>query len=206
MKKFVICCFAVLLCILSSCTTAKQMALVQGVNEESFEPSYPDFVIGAGDEVLVTVRALNKEAALPFNVEDHPYMVDADGAILMPVIGNVNIGGKTPLQAQELIAATLADKLQNVFVTVLLPNASVVVLGEVNAPQRLPISKPVSIFEVIGAAQGFTANARCNQVEVLRVQDNRVHKYILDLTSKDVFLSPCFYLTKGDVVNVLPKY
>lgn len=206
MKNLVLYCSVVLLCVLSSCTTAKQMALIQGVTQEHVLPYYPDFVVGIGDEVRVSIQALNPEAALPFNTNGFSHIVDAAGAIQMPIIGKMIVAGKNTHQIQDMVAAALMDKLQNAYVTVFLPDASVVILGEVNTPNQVKISKPITIFEALGAAGGLTNNARCNQIEVIRMEAGTVNKYILDLTSKDVFESPCFYLTKGDVVNVLPLH
>ena len=191
--------------LLSGCTSVRQMTLLQEVTEEHIAPVYPDFVIGIGDELGISIHALNEDAVLPFNA-DKLYTVKEDGSVELPILGKLNVLGQTLSEVQEEVSLLLEDKVQNAFVTVTLPNASVVLLGEVNVPQQLFITKPITVFEAIGAAHGLTANARISQVEVIRIETDKVRKYNLDLSSKDLFLSPCFYLTKGDVVNVLPLH
>lgn len=201
---FIISSFMAFLCV--GCTSVKQMTLLNDVTQESIQPMYPDFVIGVGDELRLAVTALNEMAAAPFNVKNTSYKVSTEGSIELPILGKVNVMGKTVVQAQEIISSLLEDKLQNAFVTISIPSASIVILGEVNAPQKLAITKPLTIFEAIGAAQGLTANAKITQIEVIRVEGENVNKYQVDLSSKSLFQSPCFYLTKGDVVNILPLH
>lgn len=202
--QFIISSFIAFLCV--GCTSVKQMTLLNDVTQESIQPIYPDFVIGVGDELQLVVNAFNEMAAAPFNVRNTLYKVGVDGSIELPILGKVNVMGKTINQVQKTIASLLEDKLQNAYVTITIPSASVVLLGEVNAPQKLAITKPLTIFEAIGAAQGLTANAKITQIEVIRVEGENVNKYQVDLSSKSLFQSPCFYLTKGDVVNVLPLH
>lgn len=195
-----------LLLLLTACTSVKQMTLLQGSTDQTQQPVYPEFVIESGDELHIAIQALSQEAAAPFNTATNVYVVDSNGQIELPNLGIFSMLGLTLNQVQETIAAKLQENLQKVFVTVSFHNASIVILGEVNKPQRLGITKPISIFEAIGAVNGLTTNARINAVEVLRNQNGQVTKYILDLSSSDVFQSPCYYLVKGDVVNVRPLH
>lgn len=203
--KRILYCLILPLCVLSACTSVKNMTLAHDVTEEMIQPAFPEFVVEVGDELNIIVSSLNEEAAAPFNKETN-YIVGVNGAIKMPILGEIDVVGKSVKQIKDEITSLLADNLQNVFVQIYFPKAAVTILGEVNTPQRISISKPITILEAIGIANGLTTNARYKEVEVLRTQADKVVRYIVDLTSQSLFQSPCYYLTKGDVVNVRPLH
>lgn len=202
--KYLLYCF--LLLSLSACTSVKQMTLLQGPTSSSQHPAYPEFIVEVGDELHVAIHALSKEAVEPFTTATNVYTVDAKGQIKMPILGNISVQGLTLNQVEANIIDKLHNNLQTVYVDVSLLNASVVILGEVKNPQRISISKPISIFDVLGVVNGLTTNARINAIEVLRYQNSQTTKYVLDLSSSEVFHSPCYYLIKGDVVIVHPLH
>ena len=78
-------------------------------------------------------------------------MVDNEGNIDFPVIGNIHIGGLTKSEAEQLIK----DKLQSQFrevpiVTVRMVNYKISVIGEVAHPGTFTISnEKVNIFEAL---------------------------------------------------------
>lgn len=196
--------YCFLLLLLTSCTSVKQMTLLQGSTDQTQQPVYPEVVIESGDELHIAIQALSQTAVAPFTTATNTYMVDTKGQIELPTLGAISVQGLTLNQAEATIMDKLQNNLQNAFVEVSFLNAAVVVLGEVKHPQRIGVNKPISIFDALGVVNGLTPNARINAVEVLRKQDNQVVKYILDLSSSEIFQSPCYYLIKGDVVNVRP--
>ena len=92
------------------------------------------------------------------------YRVEADGGILLPLVGTVMAQGLTTLDLQERIRTTLIakDLLRNPQVRVEVSKYGsqfVVVQGEVRLPQRLAMTGPMRLMEAIVAAGSPTANA-----------------------------------------------
>lgn len=197
--------FVLSLCLLTACTSVKSVSFVQELPPETVLPAYPEFVIEVGDELSIYVTALDPQAAAPFNAETS-HQVQLDGTIDMPILGRVEVVGKTITEAKRIVLSLLSENLQNAYVNIRFTNASVSILGEVNNPHKMIVSAPVTIMDAIGASGGLTKNARYSQIEVIRKTGNNMTKYIVDLTSPSLAQSPCYYLIKGDVVNVLPKY
>lgn len=98
--------------------------------------------------------------------------VDADGHIVLPLIGPVQIGGLTPHEAEGRIAALLGkDYLQDPQVDVVIKEAAnqkVTVLGYVKQPGVFPISGQTTLLEAIALAQGFDPLAREGAVILFR--------------------------------------
>lgn len=188
---------------LSGCTSVKHMTFAVGADQNMALSDYPEFKIQEGDEIFVYVTALDTICSVPFN-SAYPYYVGKPGTIQLPLLEPISVLGLTLTETQSLILDQLKDKVVSPFVKVMFACASISILGEVNAPQQLVVTRPVTIFEAIGAANGLTRNACYTQIEVLRTENQEVKKTIVDLTSPDVVKSPCYYLLKGDVVNVRP--
>lgn len=187
----------------ASCTSVKQMTFAVGADQNMPLSDYPEFKIQEGDEIFVYVNALDSRAAEPFNSE-YSYYVSKSGTIQLPMLEPIAVLGLTLTEIKTKVLAQLEDKLIEPFVKVEFASASISILGEVKSPQQLLVTRPITIFEAIGAANGLTRNACYTQIEVLRTENQEVKKTIVDLTSPDVVKSPCYYLLKGDVVNVRP--
>ncbi|MBQ5718484.1 MAG: polysaccharide export protein, partial [Alistipes sp.] len=61
-------------------------------------------------------------------------------------------------------------------------------------------------LEALAKAGDLGANARVDQVLVIREKGAERQVFTHDLRSKEIFNSPAFYLEQNDVVYVVPKY
>lgn len=193
------------LVLFAGCTSVKQMSLVQGLADNQATADYPELVVQTGDELSIYIHSLNTVATQPFNVGGN-YLVAQDGTIDMPILKKVPVAGKTLEELKAQIVTLVSNKVQNAYATASFVNATISIFGEVNTPHRLGVSKPITIFEAIGAANGVTRNANIKQVEVLRTENNEEKKIVLDLTSPSLYQSPAYYLQKSDVVFVRPLH
>lgn len=141
----------------SSCVTQKKLAYFHNVNAaaadsiNSQKPQYEDPVIHTGDQLLITVNALDGEAAAPFNLpivsyitpgpelatttpSQQSYIVDKEGNILFPILGKVHLEGKTKSEAIQLLTDRISASLRDPIVSIRFLNFNVTVIGEVNRP------------------------------------------------------------------------
>ncbi len=160
-----------------------------------------EYPIASDDLIDVTVyqdRSLNVRAR-----------VDADGQIVMPLLGTVRVGGQTSSQAQGLIAGKLAAYIRDPHVALMVESRGakqLFVLGEVQKPGPYPIvpGTTVTILQAITDAGGFTKMAAPARAHVLRYVDGKSVDFKVDVKSlirrgnreKDMVLEP------NDVVYV----
>jgi polysaccharide export outer membrane protein len=121
------------------------------------------YVIGNGDLLAISVW---KEAELTRSIP-----VRSDGKISMPLVGEIQASGLTPLALEEEIS----EKLKN-FVTT--PEVTVVVeqinskkfniLGQIGKPGSYSLSLASTIMDAIAAAGGFRDFAKKGSVYILR--------------------------------------
>ena len=121
------------------------------------------FIIGNDDVLAISVW---KEPELTKAIP-----VRSDGKISLPLVGEMQATGKTPLQLE----LDITEKLKNFITT---PEVTVIVqtvnsrkfnmLGEVNKPGEYPLTASTTIMDAIAMAGGFKDFAKKTGVYVLR--------------------------------------
>lgn len=137
------------------------------------------------------------------------YTVDEQGDINFPVLGKVAVGGKTRQEVAEYIRFRLVDRdlVRDPTVTVEYVNLSVNILGEVNHPGRIEITKDYfTIVDAIAEAGDLTINGQRENVMVMREIDGEDQTFVINLCDRqDLLTSPAYYLQQNDVVYVSPN-
>jgi polysaccharide export outer membrane protein len=134
------------------------------------------------------------------------FLVDNEGYVQYPRIGKIKAQGLTKAQLAEEIKNKVTGPLQNPSVLVRVINFKITMLGEVSkaGPITLP-SEKITILEAIGLAGDVTQYGKKDDIVVLREVDGAVEHGKVDLTSKNVFDSPYYFLRQNDVVLVNPN-
>ena len=133
----------------------------------------------------------------------------SDGTVLLPLIGTVNLGGKTVVEANELIRAKYAQgfvKEPHILLTVLEYRKSTFsILGQVMRPgiYEIPEGSHMSIVDAILLAGGFTRLASQNGVKVKRMVKGKavVFKVKAGSMADSSDVAP-FEVLPGDVIKV----
>lgn len=219
--KFLVVLFVVIL--FSNCTPRKKLTYFQG-NLTSTEANKNYTPTLKPDDLLsITVMSLDEIAAKPFNLpittinqnyggytQGTPtqpgYLIDADGNIDFPIIGKIKLAGLTRQAAIELLKEKLKTYLNNPTIILRILNYKVTVLGEVRNPGTFTIpNERITLLEAIGIAGDLQITALRKNVIVVRENEGKRSETIVDLTSKDIFSSPVYYLQQNDVVYVEPN-
>jgi polysaccharide biosynthesis/export protein len=153
-------------------------------------------------------QTTNNEYANPANQFVFGYEVDSSGSISLPLIGKINLVGRTINQCEKIIEDTARRYLKEVTAKVKLLNNRVTVIGEVKNPGvYYKYGYDFTVFEAIAMASGITNYAQLDSVLVLRPTKDGSQTFILDLKSKSVLTSDAYFLQPNDVVMVEPgKY
>lgn len=212
-----------LLSLFNNCTTRKNLTYFQGSlsNTEANKNYSP--TLKSDDILSITVMSLDEIAAKPFNIpltminqniggyiQGAPsppgYLIDADGNIDFPVIGKVKLGGLTRQASIDFLKEQLKPYLNNPTIIVRILNYKITVLGEVKNPGTFTIpNERVTLLEAIGIAGDLQITGIRKNVIVIREIEGKRTETLVDLTSKELFSSPVFYLQQNDVVYVEPN-
>ena len=183
-----------------TCRIAAALALMVVVPSLLAQAPVGDYRIGPKD--LLEIRVLE----IPeLNVERR---VSDGGAIDLPLLGQINIGGLTAAEARAQLESLLRAKYVNranvSFIVKEFGNKPISVVGAVTKPGSLNVSGTWSILQAISAAGGLDQSAG-RKIFVLRTADNGLSD-VLEIRRDDLLQSagsswnvPIF---PGDIVNI----
>jgi polysaccharide biosynthesis/export protein len=121
------------------------------------------FVIGNDDVLAINVW---KEPDVSRSIP-----VRSDGKISLPLVGEVQATGRTPLKLEEEIAARLKNYIAEPEVTVIVQQINSQkfnILGQVNKPGSYVISNSATVLDAIALAGGFRDFAKQKSIYILR--------------------------------------
>ncbi len=134
------------------------------------------------------------------------YLVDPDGNIEIPLLGTIKVAGLTTTQAKDLIKSKLKLYLKEPSVYVRLLNYKISVMGEVLRPSVYVIpNETVTLPEALSMAGDLTIFGNRNNVLVIRDDNGKKEFGRVDLTTRELYSSPYYYLHANDVIYVEPS-
>ncbi len=138
---------------------------------------------------------------------DREVLVRPDGGISFPLVGDIQVSGRTPLEVQDEIRSRLARYVPDAEVTVSVEKISgytIFVLGEVNEPGQHTLGRYVDVVQALTLAGGTTPYAAESKIRVLRRQDGRevVYRVNFNDIKRGRNLNQNIILQSGDVVVV----
>ncbi|MEX8548561.1 MAG: polysaccharide biosynthesis/export family protein [Mucilaginibacter sp.] len=148
---------------------------------------------------------VSSSSATGINLQSPGYLVNTDGNIQFPIIGNLKVSGLTTNQLREQLTKSLVDRklLVDPVVVVRQLNFKVSVLGEVARPTVINVpSEKISLLEALGLAGDITVFGRKDNVLVIREESGKKIIRHLNLNSNQLFNSPYYYLKSNDIVYV----
>ncbi len=158
-----------------------------------------EYRIGPEDVLFISVW---KEKDLERKV-----LVRPDGGISFPLVGDMQVSGRTPLEVQDEIRSRLQRYVPDAEVTVSVDKISgytVFVLGEVNKPGQFTLGRYVDVVQALTLAGGLTPYASERNMQILRRQDGREVTFAFDFRDikRGRQLEQNIILQSGDVVVV----
>ncbi len=216
----------VLVCLIQgSCTSRKKIVYFNSAeaikNQEAAHNYNPVFC--KDDLLSITVSGIDPAASLPFNLPvttgnsnvsgyttgamvPTGYLVDSQGNIEMPVIGKVMVAGMSRMELRSLLQEKLKPYLANAIVNIRILNFKVTVLGDVRSPGTFTIpNERITLLEALGIAGDLNITAKRKNVLVIRDAGGKKTETRVDLTGKELFSSPVYYLNQNDIVYVEPN-
>ena len=210
---------------LTSCVNTKKVAYFNDVQDSAriISKSGLEPVIQKKDILSISVSSLNPEASILFNQPNLPitpgavsnnssaqtagYLVNDDGVIKFPVLGDVLAAGLTQKELiKEITDRLIAQKLlSDPIVNIRFLNFRVTVLGEVGRPGVIySNSEQISILEAIAEAGDLTIYGLRKNVILIRQQGEQKLVKRFSLNSSNLLASPYFFLKSNDILYIEP--
>lgn len=211
----------------ASCTSYKDIVYLQDIGDTptdkvmAYEPQ-----IKPGDRLTILVSGQDKTVTAPYNLTLFetslngssgggtnpessviPYVVDEEGYISFPKLGNIMVAGKTQQELKDYLIEEIGKDVKEPIVSVRISNFKIHVMGEVRNPGTYVIDSDTrtTIFQALSKAGDLSLTAQRDGVIVLRDENGLQKHYTVDLRSTDIFDSPAYFIQQNDVIMVQPS-
>jgi polysaccharide export outer membrane protein len=163
------------------------------------------YLVGAGDTLNVQV-ARNPELSVTVPVRP-------DGKVSTPLVEDLVVQGKTPVQIAREIETRLARYVRDPQVTVIVQSyvgpysEQIRVIGEAAKPQALPFKQRMTLLDVMIAVGGLTDFAAGNRATILRTSEgNKQYSVRVQDLVKGGDISANVEMRPGDVLIIPQSY
>jgi polysaccharide export outer membrane protein len=211
---------------LSSCVATEKATYFSNVTNSSVEINRENEVlpiIQRNDILSIYISSLSPEASAVFNTTNTQatststttgstsaggYLVNAEGTIQLPILGNIKAEGLTKQQLKTYLTDLINEKklLIDPVVTIRHLNYEVTVIGEVGKPTVINVpNEKISMLKALGIAGDITIYGKKENVLLIREIDGKRIINRIDLNSKNFLSSPYYYLQPNDVLYVEPN-
>lgn len=178
------------------CASTAVIAADAPINVSATSPR--NYLLSPNDLVLVKVY---RQDDLESRVR-----ISADGTATFPLVGAIQLGGKTVEEATAFVRGKLeADYLVNPQVTMTIleyAKRRFTVLGQVQKPgtYEIPSEESVSFLQAVAMAGGFTRLANTSKVVLTRQNGERKASFVLD--AKEMTKNGEFVIRPDDTISV----
>ena len=213
-KRFLLLLFLV---ILNSCATKKDLVYFSDINTASKDiVVFTERKIQTNDILNILVSANSAELAasynqvpnMPNNPNNVGYLVNVEGYITMPILGKIKAKDLTLSELEKYLYDLIVkgQHLTQTTVVAKLINAKFTVLGEVQNPGTYTFSEQnISLLQALGYAGDLSIYGVRKNILIIREEDGIKNYATIDLTSKEWFKSPYYYVKPNDVIYVNPN-
>jgi polysaccharide export outer membrane protein len=128
------------------------------------------------------------------------YLVDINGIVKFPMIGELKVEGLTLREAEEITQKEFQKYFKDPYVIITYNNKRVVVLGAAGGQVIPLVNQNVTLVETIALAKGLSNDAKADNIRVLR--NDKV--FIIDLSTIEGFKAGNMLIEPGDIVYIEP--
>ncbi|MEQ8557496.1 MAG: polysaccharide biosynthesis/export family protein [Henriciella sp.] len=155
------------------------------------ERTVTEYRLGSADRLKVTVYGEEELSG--------EFVVDGQGFLSMPLVGDLNVEGMTVREFQRTAEQRLADGyLREPRVSAEVINyRPYYILGEVSRPGEYPYTSGLTVMNAIATAEGFTYRANERFVLIKSVETDQEIR---------VELKPSLKVQPGDTIRVVERF
>lgn len=193
---------------MTACSTSNLIPASEiGADDESSSITVSEYRIGIDDQLSVRVWR-NPELTVSMPVRP-------DGKISVPLIGDIQAGGRTPESVADDIQKRLSVFVRNPNVTVIITDlrnfeyiSRVRVTGAVETPSSFPFRQGMTVLDAVLEAGGVNEFAAPGRAKLYRKVGNetRVYDISLDGILNQGELSTNYPLKPGDIITVPERF
>jgi polysaccharide export outer membrane protein len=211
-RKFFVPAAAALVC--AACASSGSVNVVGGASDLTLvssdalpSPTAQDYAAAARPFIIGPYDIMSIDVFGNEDLKLEEIQVDAGGRIAFPLIGAVDVAGKTPTEAARAIETLLRGRfLRNPQVTVSMKEIAsqvVAISGEIKKPGIYPIVGDMTLLKAIARAEGWTEFSKKREVLVFRKVGGQQYAALYDVKAieRGQYADPELYANDTVVVG-----
>jgi len=132
-------------------------------------------------------------------------IVDKDGYLRIPVIGELNVKGYTESELERLIAERMSAFIVSPFVEASVTNRRCFLFNGFTASVVGLNNVPTSLFEVIARSGGVGQNIKAYKIKIIRGNFNNPQIYIIDISTIEGMQKANLIVQSNDIIYLEPR-
>ena len=219
--------------LLASCVTSKKVNLMQqaghrGIPSYADTLNYEDYRVRTGDRLFVYVYSIDERVSNMFNASGngmnssqirqgnngggsydlYTYLVYEDGTIDYPMVGRMEVRGKTTREIKNDLEHRLMEYVQEqtdyklLSVEVNIVRRSFSVISDHGSGTFSIEKEKVTIFEALAMAGDIGEFGDRSKVRIVREIEGQTHVKVFDVRSDEIVNSEFYYIEPNDVIYI----
>jgi len=132
------------------------------------------------------------------------YLIQSDGTVRLPIVGQINIEGLTIIEAEKVLQQSYNELYKDSFVKVAVSNRRVIVLGGTGGQVITLDNENMTIAEVLALYGGVQMGLKANNIRLIRGDLSDPEVFQIDLTTITGLKSSSLIVMPGDIIYVEP--
>ncbi|GAB3195645.1 polysaccharide biosynthesis/export family protein [Pontibacter aydingkolensis] len=181
---------------------------------KTFDLKQPVYTLQPGDVLSLKVQSTTKSeynflGAGTVTAGGDPilegYTLDAEGNMVLPVVGKVNLKGLSLPDARLKVTEALQPYLKEPTVNMRLLTFRYTIVGEVGGQgQYTTYQDNINLLEAIANAGGFGPYSNRGSIKLIRYENGQAKLYKFSLLDDNVLALSNFYLKPNDTIVIDP--
>lgn len=132
------------------------------------------------------------------------YLVQENGLVRLPMVGEVQLEGYTLHQADSLLARAYNEFYKETFVITRFVNKRVVVLGATGGMLIPLLNENMDVLEVLALAGGISGKGKAGNIRLIRGDLDTPQVQLIDLSTIEGMRQASLKVQSGDIIYVEP--
>jgi polysaccharide export outer membrane protein len=133
------------------------------------------------------------------------YIVDKDGFVRLPVLGELNVAGYTETELERLIAEKVSAYIVDPFVEVRVINRRCFLFKGTSGQVVSLNQSPTSLLEVVAMSGGITAGLKAYKIKLIRGDLKNPQITIIDLSTIEGMQRSNLIVQTNDIIYIEPR-
>ncbi len=161
-----------------------------------------------GFEVIDMVSQQNNSNRVLMNSANIiQYNIRKDSLVELPIIGEVNLVGKTIIESEKILELMYANFYVDPFINLRVNSRRVVIFpGTGSTAKVVPLKfNNTTLIEALASVGGISNNGRAKKIKLIRNTEKKQEVYLIDLSTINGLNDASIILQSNDIIYVQPN-